>query len=151
MKTLIRKYQKWMESGAERTVRDLGLLIGRVAFGGMMLFGHGWPKLEYYSEISSKFPDPLGVGEPVSLVLAIFAEFFCSILVIIGLGTRIASVQLVITMFVAAFLVLSANPFFAAPGAPSKEFALLYLTGFLLIFLSGPGRYSLDAVIAKKV
>jgi putative oxidoreductase len=149
MKVLIGKYRGWMETGAERVCLDVGLLIGRVSFGGMMLFSHGLPKMQKYSEVSEKFPDPLGVGSPVSMALAIFGEVFCSVLVMIGVGTRLAATQLIATMVVAAFLAHSGDPFFAAPGERSKEFALVYLTGFLLIFLAGPGRYSVDAIITR--
>jgi putative oxidoreductase len=151
MKALLRKYHTFMVAGAERIGLDVGLLIGRISFGGMMLLAHGLPKLKNYSIISDKFPDPLGVGSPVSMALAIFAEFFCSALVIIGVGTRLAATQLIFTMMVAAFLVHGGDPFFASPGEPSKEFALVYLTGFLVIFLAGPGRFSVDAVIFRKV
>jgi len=146
---MIGKYRKWMDAGAEKAGLDLGLLIGRVLFGGMMLLSHGYPKMAKFDMISDKFPDPLGVGSAMSLGLAIFAEFFCSILVILGIGTRLAAAQLIVTMSVAAFLIHGGDPFFAAPGERSKEFALVYLTAFLLIFLAGPGRYSVDSIIAR--
>lgn len=145
----MKNYRNWMDTGVERFGLDLGLLIARVSFGGMMLLAHGLPKFQKYSVISDKFPDPLGVGSPLSLSLAIFSELFCSILVILGLGTRLAATQLIITMGVAAFIVHSGDPFFAAPGQKSKEFALMYLTAFLMIFLTGPGRLSLDSMIVS--
>jgi putative oxidoreductase len=150
MKTLIANYRNWMNSGAEALGRDLGLLGGRVALGGMMLLAHGLPKLQNFGAYSAKFPDPLGVGSPISMALAILAEFGCSALVIVGLGTRLATSQLIATMGVAAFLVHGGDPFFAAPGDPSKEFALVYLAGFALLFFTGPGRFSIDHLIAKK-
>src|SRR5688572_28454256 len=41
---------------------DLGLLIGRVTFGALMAYGHGWGKLSTFSE-TDKFYDPFGLGE----------------------------------------------------------------------------------------
>jgi putative oxidoreductase len=146
----MKNYRSLMDTGLERLGLDLGLLIGRVSFGGMMLLAHGLPKFQKYGAISDKFPDPLGVGSPLSMGLAIFSELFCSALIIIGLGTRLAATQLVITMAVAAFLFHSADPFFASPGNASKEFALVYLTGFLLLFLAGPGRYSIDGLLMPR-
>ena len=100
---------------------------------------HGWPKLSKpISTGEFKFADPLGIGPEASLVATIFAEFFCSILLILGVKTRIAAVPLIFTMLVAAFLVHSDDPF------GTKEKALLYLFGYLAIFLLGPGRYSID-------
>jgi putative oxidoreductase len=42
------------------------------------------------------------------------------------------------TMLVAAFIVHLDDPF------KRKELALLYLVGFLIIFLMGPGKYSVN-------
>ena len=39
-----------------------------------MLYAHGWPKLASFSEKSGGFPDPLGIGSPASLTLAVFAD-----------------------------------------------------------------------------
>ena len=77
----------------------IGLLILRVCLGCMMLFGHGWGKLLNFSEYAEKFPDPIGLGVTVSLILAIFAEFVCSILVVLGLATRLAVIPLIDTVF----------------------------------------------------
>lgn len=115
-----------------------------------MAFGHGLGKLQNYSTYSAKFPDPLGVGNELSMALAIFAELLCGILLAVGAFSRLALTQLIVTMTVAAFMVHSADPLFAAPGQPSKEFALVYFWGFLVLFLTGPGKFSIDHLIVKK-
>ncbi len=117
----------------------IGLLILRVGVAGMMLVGHGWPKLADFSAKSSSFPDPLGVGSTASLGLAVFGEVVCALLLILGLFTRLASVPFLITMLVAAFLVHSSDPW------AKKEFALLYAIPALTLFFTGPGRLSIDA------
>ena len=89
---------------------DLGLLILRLGAGGMMFFSHGMAKLMNFSAIAMKFPDPLGVGSTLSLALAVFAEFFCAICVVAGIGTRFVAIPLVITMLVAALSVHSMDP-----------------------------------------
>jgi putative oxidoreductase len=124
---------------------DLGLLALRLAAGGFMLFGHGIGKLANYSEMSTKFPDPIGfLGSEMSLVLAIFAELGCSALVMAGLFTRLAALPLCATMFVAGFLVHGGDPW------AKKELALVYLAMFLFLALSGGGSFSIDAVIRRK-
>ena len=55
------------------------LLIVRVVFG-VMLMNHGIDKWANYQELSAVFPDPLGIGSPLSLGLAIFGELACSCL-----------------------------------------------------------------------
>ena len=52
------------------------LLIVRIIFG-MLLMNHGIEKWSNYQELSAVFPDPLGVGSPLSLGLAIFGELAC--------------------------------------------------------------------------
>ena len=124
-------------------LRDAGLLVMRLALGAMMIVGHGWPKIATFEQRAPRFLDPFGVGSEASLVMAIGAEVGCSILVMLGLGTRLAAVPLVVTMFVAAFVAHANDPW------STKEFAFVYLVPFLTLALTGPGRFSLDALVRR--
>jgi putative oxidoreductase len=84
-----------------------------------------------------RFPDPIGVGATASLVLAVFAEVFCSILLILGLGTRLAAIPLLTTMLVAAFVV------HANDGFGKQELPLLYSTIYFVIAIAGAGKFRL--------
>lgn len=128
-----------------RTIgQDLGLLFIRLMAGGLMLSAHGWGKLANFSVYAAQFPDPIGLGSTVALSMAIFAEVFCACLIVSGFVTRLAAAPLVITMFVAVFIVHGADPF------SKKELALMYGTCFFTILLAGPGRFSLDYVVYYK-
>ncbi|MDX1784318.1 MAG: DoxX family protein [Aequorivita vladivostokensis] len=116
---------------------NLGLLLLRVGFGGMMLT-HGIPKLLKMLSGDFSFGDPIGVGETATLILAVLCEVFFPILVIIGFKTRLSAIPVIITMAVAAFVVHAADPF------GIKEKAILYLIGFIAIALLGAGKYSVD-------
>ena len=85
------------------------------------------------------FGDPIGLGPEVSLVLVAFAEAICGLLVILGLGTRWACIPLIIAMFVAAFVAHAADPF------GTKEKPLLFLIIFVVLLLTGSGKYSMDS------
>jgi putative oxidoreductase len=123
---------------------DLAIFIVRVLIGLTMLT-HGTPKLMKMSGGGPmNFGDPLNIGPAASLALTIFAEFFCSILIIIGLGTRIAVIPLIITMLVAAFVVHKAD------GFSKQELAMLYLLIYFFLFITGSGKYSIDRLIEKK-
>jgi putative oxidoreductase len=91
-----------------------------------------------------EWADPLGVGAGTSLLLAGSAEFFCSLLVAVGLLTRLAAIPPVVTMGVALVVVHAADPF------AKKEMALMYFAAFLAIALAGAGRFSLDHVFSRK-
>ena len=130
-------------SGKHKTLTSIALLIQRLVFGAAMLT-HGIPKLTHFAERAESFSDPLGVGSEWSLGLAVFGEFFCSILLILGLGTRWAALALAFTMGIVTFVVQAGKPF------AKMELSLLYLAAFLVLLLMGAGKYSLDKVISKK-
>ncbi len=123
---------------------DVGILILRVGFGGLLAVQHGLPKLQQWAQYASVFPDPLHVGSKMSLGLAVFGELVCGSLVAVGLASRIAAIPAFITMAVAFFVVHSIDPW------TKKEMAFVYMIAFLVLALTGPGRLSLDALIGAK-
>lgn len=123
---------------------DLGLLVLRIG-AGVMMMAHGWGKVMMLVDgNAAQFPDILGVGSMPALLLATFAEFLCSLLVVLGLWTRWAAVPVVITMATAFFVAHAADPFRV------KELALLYLVAFATLIFTGGGRYALDAKIGRR-
>ncbi len=117
---------------------DLGLLILRVGFSALMLT-HGWGKFQMLIEgKGAEFPEVLGMPGMLSLILAVIGEFIAPILIILGIKTKISSLFPIVTMAVAAFVIHGSDPF------GKKEFPLLYLIGFLAIFLMGGGKFSID-------
>ena len=91
------------------------------------------------------FPDPLGVGNSLSLGLTIFAEVLCAGLLALGLFSRWVSAPLAITMAVAAFIVHAGDPW------QKKEMAVIYMVSYIICGLLGSGRFSLDYLIRKKI
>lgn len=123
---------------------SVALLLLRLVAGALMLT-HGEGKLVMLlSGDPVEFPNPIGVGAEASLVLTVFAEFFCSVLLILGLATRFAAIPLLINMLVIALIVHARDPF------GSKELPLLYATIFVVIALFGAGKYSADYLIFRK-
>lgn len=121
---------------------NFAVLLLRVVFGATMLYGHGlskWSKLFAGGEI--KFLDPLGIGDVASLGLAVFAEVICSVLLIFGLVTRLALIPLMITMSIALFMIHGSD------GFATQEKAILYLGVYVVLFVQGSGRYSLDNLL----
>ena len=126
-------------------MKDLGILILRVFISVFMIYGHGFPKLQkLLSGSEIKFSDPLGIGSGFSFGLTVFAELFCSVLLLFGLFPRLSTIALIITMFVAAFIHHAADPFLA------KEKALMYLVVYVSLIIFGPGKYSLNKFLPSK-
>ena len=120
------------------------LLLLRIGLGLMML-AHGLPKMEQlFSGQPVQFASVWGMSAELSLGMAVFAEVACSILILIGLGTRLAAIPLIITMIVAVFVIHGDDPF------AKYEMGLHYLLGYMVILFAGAGRYSIDALLTDK-
>lgn len=125
-----------------RTVSDTGICVLRVGISSMMLT-HGWPKtiklfVGLADPTSVQFMDFMGMGPFVSLALCVLGEFVAPIAIIIGWKTRWFAAVAAFTMFVASFVAHAGDPY------GDREHALLFLLPFLVLVLTGAGRWSLD-------
>lgn len=122
---------------------DVVLLILRIGVALLMLT-HGIPKLQMlFGGGEIQFPGVMGMSPELALGLTVFAEVFCSILLLIGLGTRLASIPLIFTMIVAVFVIHASDPL------AGKEMGLLYLLLYIPLLFLGGGKFSLDRVLGK--
>ncbi|UZT98197.1 DoxX family protein [Chryseobacterium fluminis] len=134
----------YTNSNSGAIIRDIVLLIVRV-FVGFAMLSHGFPKLQMLLEGGKiEFFDFLGMGPQISLILTIIAEFVCSILLILGLFSRVALGFLIFTMIIAGFVVHGADPF------EKRELSMIYLSVYLLLMTFGVGKFSVDEMIAKR-
>lgn len=118
-------------------------LLLRLIFGGLMI-PHGYAKLAHFTEYQSDFLNLLGLGTSVSLGLAIFAELGCSVLLVLGLLTRLALIPLIGTALVIVFM---------AHGGEilgDGEHGFLYLGVYIALLLTGPGQYSVDQLLFSR-
>lgn len=122
---------------------DLAILILRIG-ASILLLTHGFPKLMMILDGNMAFADPLGLGPATSLVLVTFAEFLCSVFVLIGFGTRLATIPIIINTIVIVLVAHADDPFSA------KEKGLLFMVMFVVLFFTGAGRFSVDHKYGKK-
>lgn len=121
---------------------NLAMLVLRVGTGVLMM-NHGYDKLVHFAQYSEKFMNFLGLGSTVSLALVVFAEFFCSIFVILGLFTRLAAIPLIIDVAVAVVKGHDMKIF------SDGEHAAIFFLVYVALLLVGPGRVSVDGMINK--
>jgi putative oxidoreductase len=135
-----------------QSANDLGLLLIRtmvgvvfVFHGAQKLFGvWGGPGLEGFTGFLTQLQVPIPA---VSAVLAAVAEFGGGVALILGLGTRLWAVPLVVTMLVAAFRV-HGSAFAAQAGGMEYALTLGLVTAGLA--LTGAGAWSLDALLSRQ-
>jgi putative oxidoreductase len=135
---------------------DLGLLLFRTVLGWLVLRYHGWGKLTGWAEEKMHlpnlfgldefrkefhtFPNYIGISSELSYLLVTWFETFGVMMIIAGFCTRLNALGMFITLMVAwAF-----HHEMRLAGPNSGEVAFAYAFGFLLIFLAGAGKYSLD-------
>ena len=122
---------------------NLAALMLRFILGGLFIYS-GWVKIKGYDTFLQMFTDIIGIGTKLSFNLLIFSEFFCGILVVLGLFTRLAVLPILFSMCIAYFIAHANDPFF------KKELAFTFLVLCLPVFVMGSGKYSLDRLIFKK-
>ena len=121
---------------------NIGMLILRLG-AGILIAHHGFQKISHFNEMKSQFMNFMGLGASVSLGLVIFAEFFCGILLALGLFTRFACIPLIIEFCFILYKIHAFDVF------GKGETETLYLVSFLTILFCGPGMISADSKIGK--
>lgn len=136
--------KKILSPGNNSNTVDIALLAARIGIAALMLV-HGLPKLGMlFSGEPVQFPPVLGMSPEMSLAMAVFAEVVCSLFILVGFATRLATLPLIVTMLVAVVMIHAADPFSA------KELGMQYLLAYLVLLFAGPGRYSVDQAIWGK-
>ena len=127
---------------------DLALLVLRVAFGVTVAVLHGWDKAAaLFAGDGAQFPSVLGLPPLLSSTLAVLAEVVAALLVAVGLLTRMSAAYLSI-FFIVTVVVMHGG---ALAGEQGGELAFLYLSAFAAITLVGPGGYSVDRLLRRRL
>ena len=134
--------KKLLSTKYSATAFNIAMLILRIGMGGLML-PHGYDKLVHFATYKKDFMNFLGMGSSVSLALVVFSEFFCSMFLLAGLFTRLVVIPMIVGVSVAIFKAHNGEIF------GDGEHAALFLTGFLVLLIVGPGKLSVDGIMGK--
>lgn len=128
---------------ANRMTYDISMLVFRVLVSMSMINTHGMKKLLDFEGTVEHIPDPMGIGGEISAVIAIVANIVAPVFVILGLGTRLATLPILSVTLMGFFIVHGNDPW------PIRDVPLMYSLSYLLILFLGAGKYSLDYKILK--
>jgi len=127
-----------MNASTNEQARDIGLLFLRVSGGLFLLWVHGLPKLLDFNAQLQLIEDPFHLGSHLTLILAIFAEVLCPLLIVAGLLARLACVPILFVLLVALLVV---HPQWSVA---EGQFGWLLLILFTTVLIAGPGRLAIS-------
>jgi putative oxidoreductase len=108
-----------------------------------------WRGENWFADIQDQFPYPFSLVPPeISWQIATWSELLGPVALVIGLGTRFASLTLIVLTLVAWASVHAGNGYNVCDNG--FKLPLIYLIMFVPLLLSGPGKLSLDHWIARR-
>jgi putative oxidoreductase len=138
--------------GAER-IRNEVILAARVLL--VMLYViFGWMKLTNYGGTVSYMAMTGAPVPEISAAIAIAIEFFVGIAILIGIFTRPLALVMAVYTLATAFI---GHHYWTMSGADQLANETNFyknvgiMAGFLLLYITGPGKYSLDAAFERSL
>lgn len=130
------------------TYSNLSRLFLRL-FTGIMFLQLCIRQMRNFDSILTSFDGFLGLSPEVTMIALIVVELLCAVCIMLGFLTRLAVLFPLVLMLIAENIFMSSpatdpNPLFNfQPGYP-----LMFIGIFVFMLLSGPGKISLDYIIA---
>lgn len=138
--------------GVASSLQSPFLLAVRLYWGFQMM-QTGWGKLHNLAKVTDFFTS-LGIPLPaLNAPFIVGLEFLGGILIMLGLGSRLVALLLSCDMLV-AFITADREALFSVFSDPDKFYAAApytFLLAFLIVLIFGPGRFSLDALVARRL
>lgn len=121
-------------------------------FVGVMFMQFGIRHLVNFTELCADFPTVLGISSEASLILMIIIELVCSLLIMAGFLTRLATIPPIIAMIAAEYYILhDLLPHSLIHGLTWDQpgyLPIMFIGIYLFILFAGPGKISLDYLIS---
>lgn len=123
----------------------LSLLVFRIAISVELMAVHGLKKIGIGVEAAEQVPNPFGLPGEINQALAIASNLVFPVLVIFGLLTRLAILPVLAVTLSGYFVIHWHDSLW------EKDMPFMYSIAFLLLGVLGPGKYSMDDLIHKKL
>ena len=121
-------------------------------FVGVMFMQFGIRHLVSYSQIAPDFPTIFSWEPSTCLVIMITIELVCSLFIMVGFLTRIATIPPILSMIAAEYYILhDLIPHISIYGIDSTQpgyLPIMFIGIYLYILLAGPGKISLDYMVS---
>ena len=127
----------------QATTSATGLLLLRFSISGLMLT-HAWQEWTMFNG-TGDFPDPIGLGSQLTLIVTIISEVILSLLLVVGLATRFAAFGLANMMAVALIVVYADDPW------QKKELVVAYLSVYITLLVAGGGPLSIQRFVFNQL
>lgn len=136
------------------TYSNMGRLFLRL-FVGVMFMQFGIRHLVNYNILRADFPSVLGLDPECCLVLMIITELVCSLLIMVGFLTRLATIPPIVSMIAAEYYILhDMLPHISVYGIDSTQpgyLPIMFIGIYMFILLAGPGKISLDYFVSLNI
>lgn len=124
---------------------NLAMLFFRTAVAVQLIAVHGLKKLGIGVENAETIPNPLGFPSALNDGIAIAANVYLPVLLIIGFLTRLAALPALAVTLTGYFIVHARDPLSVS------DIPYMYSISLLLIVFLGSGRYSADYLISQRI
>lgn len=134
-----------LSSDLHSTTANFGILFFRVAVATELIVVHGLKKIGIGVAVPEDIPNPFGFPSILNDFLAIAANVYLPVFVVLGLFTRLAAIPA---------LIVTATGYFIMHGTDSlieRDIPFMYSIAMLTIAMVGGGKYSVDGYLTKKL
>lgn len=123
----------------------IALFVFRIALSLELIIAHGLKKLGVGVAEAEQVPNPLNLPEAFNSLFADAANLVFPVFVIFGLFTRIAVLP-ILAVTLTGYFILHWNDALLIKDTP-----FMYSLCYLFLFFVGPGKYSIDNYLRKKL
>ena len=124
---------------------NVSMLVFRVLVSIELMIAHGLKKVGVGVATAEHVPNPIHLPDAVNQAFATAANLFFPVLVILGFFTRLSVLPILAVTLTGYFLVHWNDSLLV------KDTPFMYSAVYLLILVLGPGKYSVDYFINKKI